>query len=185
MLGPQRFCVPWQPDSDHASQRRRSAFEHMVLAPRSPILRYHYHCEIDVYSYFQQVFVFLSRLYEETYRGHMVNIRCFRAFIFCVMLCVITLILQGNSCCCSDSHTDGIIGSIVFGLYPPSGLPVPPSFPPFWALPCLSLGVPGPWAFPGPFGPSWAFPGSSLGSPWALSLGEVRGVRFCGVRCEE
>ena len=108
----------------------------------------------------------------------MVNIRSFRAFIFCVMLCVITLILQGNSCCSSDSHTDGIIGSTVPWALSPFGLPVPLGslrfgrslvFP--WASlgPGLSLGLP--WALHGPF----------LVPPWVLpepSLGEVRGVRF-------
>ena len=185
MLGPQRLCVPGQPDSDHASQRRRSAFEHMVIAPPSPILRYHYTMRNRCLFILPASIFFLWWLYEETYRGHMVNIRRFRAFIFCVMLCVITLILQGNSCCSSDSHTDGIIGSTVPWALSPFWSPRPPERSSVLGAP---LFVPGrPWAlgFPWPFR---ALPGPSLVPPWVLpglSRGEVRGVRFCGVRCEE
>ena len=34
------FLLPGQPDSDHAPQRPRLAFGHMVIARRSPILRH-------------------------------------------------------------------------------------------------------------------------------------------------
>ena len=64
---------------------------------------------------------FLWWLYEETYRGHMVNIRRFRAFIFCIMSCVLsyTYMFQGNSCCSYDiSHFAQVIWSILVVFVP-------------------------------------------------------------------
>ena len=48
-----------------------------------------------------------------------VNIKRFHAFMFCVMLCVTTQILQGNSCCSSDiSHFVQGIWSILDDFVP-------------------------------------------------------------------
>ena len=63
------------------------------------------HVETDVYPYIEQVSFFFWWPYEETYRGHMVSIRRFRAFIFYTMSCVRSYILQSTSCCSHDiSH---------------------------------------------------------------------------------
>ena len=130
-------------------------------------------------------YIFLWLLYEETYRGQWSTLNVFVPSCFVLCYVLFHKYCKATRVALLTVTRMVLLGLLCPGPYPPSGLPVPPGFPPFWALPCLSLGVPGPRGFPWPF---WALPGPSLVPPWVLlglSLGEVRGVRFCDVRCEE
>lgn len=56
----------------------------------------------DVYPAIEQVSFFVWGLYEETYCGHMANIRRFRALILYNMSCVRSYVLPSNSRCSHD-----------------------------------------------------------------------------------